>query len=161
MYALLATSEDTGIKTLVTHGVYDPDSVYTVNRAELAAYASYQDPRVQGIEDGDLIRAVNTDDIFLVKVVNDGAELYKRLILNPTVFNSYSWDWGAVQDVPADTLALFTTSDLVRLDGDTAVYRTIPTGADTGGMWRVTTADYNPNAVFVINGAEAQVYIGG
>ena len=160
VYALWVTSEDTGIKTLVTHGVYDPDSVYTVNRAELAAYASYQDPRVQGIEDGDLIRAVNTDNIFLVKVADSGKR-YKRLILNPTVFNGYGWDWGSVQDVPADTLTLFATSDLVRLIDDTTVYRTIPTGADTGGMWRVTTADYDPDSVFVINGTEAQVYIGG
>ena len=159
VYALWATGEDTGFKELLTYGGYDPDAVFMVSADELAEYTLYQDPQVQGIVDGDLIRGIGTNDIFVVKVAGNG-DRFKRLILNPTIFDSYGWSWGEVQDVAPEVLNQFTTSDLVRMVGDATVYRTVSTGADTGAKWRMTDA-YDPNAVFAVNATEFASYIGG
>ena len=52
----------------------------------------------QTIQDGDLIRAQGTQDIYIVKTINN--KQFKRLIINPDIFNSYGHlEWNNVQDV--------------------------------------------------------------
>ena len=127
------------------------------SQSESPAAQDASNPPMMVVNDGDLIRADGADNIFLVKVV-DG-QLFKRLILNPTVFNSYGWDWNAVKDVPAGRLAMYTTSNLARVVGDpNTVYRTVATDGDTGASWIVTGTNYNPNAVFLINPVEFNEY---
>ena len=72
---------------------------------------------IQHIQDGDLIRVnndnyLNRNDIYIVKRM--GNKNFKRLILNPEIFNSYQHlQWDNVKRVSYDTLDYFITSDLV------------------------------------------------
>ena len=83
----------------------------------------------QVINDGDLVRAYQ--DVYIVKIV--GQKTFKRLILNPQVFDSYgNLRWDNIKTVSQATLDTYTTSNLVRqFQGDGMVYRLFPEG-DTG-----------------------------
>lgn len=78
-------------------------------------------------------------DVFIVKMV--GTKTFKRLILNPEVFESYGHlEWENIQTISADTVDGYTTSQLVRADGDEKVYKLVPDG-DTGTKeWMNMTA---------------------
>ena len=55
----------------------------------------------------------NDIDIYIVKIT--GSKLFKRLILNPTIFESYGHlRWEDVISVSPQTLNQYRTSDLVR-----------------------------------------------
>lgn len=99
---------------------------------------SYSIP-AYSIPEGALIRAIGDADVWIVKYV--GAKKFKRLILNPSVFNSYSHlKWSDVKNVGKSTVDSFTTSDLVRAVGDSKVYKLYPTG-DSGQKYWIETAD--------------------
>ena len=82
------------------------------------------------LSDGDLVRATGTDDVFIIKKVRN--TYYKRLILNPAIFESYGHlHWEDVQEVNKSLLNKIKTSNLVRhIDGG-AVYALFAHG-DTG-----------------------------
>ena len=137
---------------------------------------------VEGITiyDGDLIssNAVNSDgtptyaslDIYIAKVVS-ATETYKRLVLNPQVFDSYGHlNWGDVQEVDQTVMDAFTTSCLTREDGDTKVYAMAPND-DTGTKsWinltesefiGATTGTYSANtagSIYTINSTDGGNY---
>ena len=71
----------------------------------------------QTIQDGDLIRATATNDVYIVKIINE--KRFKRLIINPDIFESYGHlEWENVQDVSQICCWIVTqTSNLVRRDG--------------------------------------------
>lgn len=111
------------------------------------------------IVDGDLIRATGTFDIYIVKLV--GSEMYRRLILNPDIFNQYGHlKWSNVQDVAQSVVNQYTDSQLVRMDGDAKVYQLVPTGEDTAAKHHVLSeADFlaggfSWNQIYVINAHE-------
>ena len=83
----------------------------------------------QVINDGDLVRA--DQDVYIIKIV--GSKTFKRLIVNPQVFDSYGHlRWDNIKTVSQATLNRYTTSNLVRqFQGDGMVYRLFPQG-DTG-----------------------------
>ena len=106
------------------------------------------------VVDGDLIRNPNAEgaaslDIYIVKVVGD--KKFKRLVLSPHVFESYAHfdkngngnNWDDVMDVDQSTMDQFTTTDLVREDGNDKVYRLYAEeGSDTGNKyWLNMTAE--------------------
>ena len=63
--------------------------------------------------DGDLITTSNNPDIYIVKIGNGFK--YKRLILNPSIFESYGHlEWSNVKTVSQETLNSFISSQLVR-----------------------------------------------
>jgi hypothetical protein len=69
------------------------------------------------LQDGDLITTADSLDIYLVKI--QGATTYKRLILNPTIFESYGFQWNHVKTVSQETADSFTTSLLaIEVNGD-------------------------------------------
>ncbi|MBI2463046.1 MAG: hypothetical protein HYV65_02320 [Candidatus Spechtbacteria bacterium] len=120
------------------------------------------------IADGDLIRATGTNDIYIVKLV--GAKMFKRLILNPEIFNSYGHlKWSNVQDVTQATVDGYTNSNLVleiNADGsvkDPKVYAvTSAAGSDTGERrhLNVTAAEFESagldwDSLYKINSTEA------
>ena len=77
--------------------------------------------------DGDLVREADEFDVYIVKLVGD--KMFKRLILNPDVFNMYGHlEWTDIQVVDDGTLTTYTTSELVRADGDEKVYKLYPDG---------------------------------
>jgi len=84
------------------------------------------------VVDGDLIRNPSAEgmaqlDIYIVKTV--GEKNFKRLILSPHVFESYAHfdkngngdNWDDVMDVDQATMDAYTTTDLVREDGNDKV----------------------------------------
>jgi len=105
-------------------------------------------------------------DVFIVKIVGD--KTFKRLILNPSVFESYGHlEWGNIQTISADTVDGYTTSDLVRADGDTKVYKLIPDGDVGTKQWlNMTAADfvsegYDWDSIYVINNTDRDAYTTG
>lgn len=122
-------------------------------------------PDTLSITEGALIRAQGDTDIWIVKYV--GLKKFKRLILSPSVFNSYGHlRWDAVIEVDPAMLGTFITSDLVRAEGDTRVYRLFPSG-DMGTKRWITTADafirngFDWDAVYTINFIDRDSYIEG
>jgi len=105
-------------------------------------------------------------DVFIVKIV--GSKTFKRLILNPEVFDSYGHlEWGNIQTISASTVEGYTTSDLVRADGDTKVYQLTADG-DTGtkGWVNMTAADfesegYDWDSIYVVNDTDRDNYTTG
>lgn len=131
------------------------------------------------VVDGDLIRNPNVEgmaqfDIYIAKTV--GEKKFKRLILSPHVFESYEHfdkngngdNWDDVIDVDQATMDSFTTTDLVREDGNDKVYRLYAEeGADTGTKyWLDMTADdftavFDADAIYTINATDTAGYTAG
>lgn len=117
------------------------------------------------ILEGDMIRVVGDIDVYIVKYV--GTKKFKRLILSPSVFNSYGHlKWENVKQVSQATADLYATSDLVRAVNDTKVYKMYPSG-DTGQKRWVETADvfnrisYDWDAIYTINQVDRDSYVTG
>jgi hypothetical protein len=105
-------------------------------------------------------------DVFIVKIVGD--KTFKRLILNPTVFDSYGHlEWGNIQTISAATVDGYVTSDLVRELDDTKVYKLTADGdVGTKGWVNMTAAEfesegYDWDAIYVINVTDRDVYTTG
>jgi len=117
------------------------------------------------IVDGDLIRAENSVDVYIVKIV--GTKQFKRLILNPEIFNQYGHlKWENIKNVNQEEVDEYTTSDLVRAVGDNRVYKLYPNG-DTGEKRWIKTLDdfvglkYDWDAIYEINNFERDYYSTG
>ena len=105
-------------------------------------------------------------DVFIVKIV--GTKTFKRLILNPEVFESYGHlEWGNIQTISADTVDGYTTSDLVRELNDSKVYKLTPDGdVGTKGWVNMTAAEfesegYDWDSIYVINVTDRDNYTTG
>ena len=119
-------------------------------------------PETTTIVDGDLIRAINGFDVYIVKIIGD--KKFKRLILNPDIFNQYEHlKWENVKEVGQIILDQYTTSDLVRALGDTKVYKLYANGDIGEKRWIKTLNDfisfgYDWGAVYMINNYERDSY---
>ncbi|MDD2730653.1 MAG: right-handed parallel beta-helix repeat-containing protein [Candidatus Portnoybacteria bacterium] len=120
---------------------------------------------VQAFADGAIIRAKGDIDVYIVKYV--GSKQFKRLILSPSVFNSYQHlRWEDIVEVEQSVLDSFTTSDLVRAAGDTQVYKLTPAG-DTGAKQWIRTENafrnrnYDWDAIYEINSVDRNSYTTG
>ena len=131
------------------------------------------------VVDGDLIRNPSAEgmaqlDIYIVKTV--GEKNFKRLILSPHVFESYAHfdkngngdNWDDVMDVDQATMDAYTTTDLVREDGNDKVYRLYAAeGSDTGTKYWLNmtagsfTAVFDADAIYTINGTDTAGYTAG
>ncbi len=112
--------------------------------------------------DGDLVREADEVDVYIVKLVGD--KTFKRLILNPDVFNMYGHlEWTDIQVVDDGTLTAYTTSELVRADGDEKVYKLYPDG-DVGTKKWIESADcfasssFDFDSIYVINSFDRDSY---
>ena len=85
----------------------------------LAPVASAQTVTVMN---GDVVKTADNPDVFIMSMV--GAKKFKRLILNPAIFESYGHlSWGAIKTVSKATLDMYTTSTLViEVNADGSVY---------------------------------------
>jgi len=122
-------------------------------------------PAARTIQEGALIRAIGDIDVYIVKYV--GTKQFKRLILSPSVFNSYQHlKWTDVQDIEKSVVDSFTTSELVRAVGDTKVYKLYPAG-DTGEKRWVKTAEgfnrmgFDWDSIYEINAVDRGSYVTG
>ncbi|MBI2677133.1 MAG: hypothetical protein HYX21_04290 [Candidatus Yanofskybacteria bacterium] len=128
-------------------------------------YAEAVMPSDYGLKEGDTVSAAGSDDPD-VYIVNDWG--FKRLFLNPEIFNLYGHLGGfaAVKNVSATTRDAFVTSGLFRVDGDEKVYGIETTGEDVASLHWVNTSGAqavadDPNffkKVFIINAAEKALY---
>jgi len=121
--------------------------------------------RAVAVIDGDLIRVQGGIDVYIVKIVS--GKDFKRLILNPEIFNQYGHlKWENIKTVSQKELDEYTTSDLVRAVGDDKIYKLYPNG-DTGEKRWIKTADdflafkYDWDAVYTINNFERDSYTAG
>ncbi len=142
----------------------------------ISMFAVSIDVASAAITDGALIssNATNSDgtptlaslDVYIVKLV--GAEQFKRLILNPTVFTSYGHlKWSDVQEVSQAVMDSYTTSSLVRVDTDATekVFAMAPDGDIGSKSWvNLTTAQatsvtgYDADSVYTINSTDGSNY---
>ena len=111
------------------------------------------------LQDGDLIRVNGEVDVYIVKIIN--GKYFKRLILNPEIFNSYGHlRWDNIQQVVQSVANNFQTSNLVKEvypDGrpvNNNVYALFP-NQDTGVKRLVVGGYYDPDSVYSINHLEA------
>ncbi len=120
-------------------------------------------PENYGLKEGDLIRAQGDFDVFIISQYG-----YKRLFLNPTIFNMYghlTGGWKAVKTVSPATRDAFITSNLYRYVDSPKVYFLEVTGGDIGILhWVNMTADSfltqggKPESIFIINKSEFNWY---
>ena len=119
-------------------------------------------PEDYGLKEGDLIRAEGDFDIFIINQYG-----YKRLFLNPIIFNMYGHlgGWKAVKTVSPQVRDAFITSDYYRYVDSPKVYYLEVIGEDTGKLhWVNMTADNfltqggKPETVFIINKSELNWY---
>ena len=119
-------------------------------------------PSDYGLREGDLIRATGDIDIFIINQYG-----YKRLFLNPTIFNMYGHlgGWSAVKTVAPSTRDAFITSNYYRYVDSPKVYFVEVTGGDTGIFHWINMTGENflvqggkADAIFTINKSEFDWY---
>lgn len=119
-------------------------------------------PEDFGLKEGDLIRAEGDIDVF---IINEAG--YKRLFLNPAIFNMYGHlgGWSSVKTVRPQVRDAFITSNFYRYVDSPKVYELEVTGEDTGKLhWLNMTGENfvsqggKPDAVFIINKSELNWY---
>lgn len=128
---------------------------------ELPGSTEFARPENYGLKEGDLIRAEGDFDIFIINQYG-----YKRLFLNPEIFNMYGHlgGWSAVKIVKSTTRDAFKTSNYYRYVNSPKVYEVEVTGGDTGIFhWLNITGEQfsagaRPESIFIINKAELDWY---
>jgi len=117
------------------------------------------------IPEGSLIRAKGDIDVWIVKYV--GSKKFKRLILSPSVFNSYRHlHWSDIKEVDQSVVDSFDTSNLVRAVNDPKVYHLFSSG-DTGEKRWIKTQEaftrlgFDWDSVYQINAVDRDSYITG
>jgi len=138
---------------------------YFVVLGESVTPSQMAKPEDYGLKEGDLIRAQGDFDIFIVNQYG-----YKRLFLNPAIFNMYGHlgGWNKVKTVTKATRDAFVTSQYYRYVDSPKVYKLEVTGEDTGILyWLNMTAENflaqggKADAVFTINKQELDWYSKG
>jgi|GEM_PF-2477722 hypothetical protein len=113
------------------------------------------------IPEGATIRVEGGIDVYIVKYKH--GKMFKRLVLNPEVFDNYEHlRWEDVMNVSRDVLEAYTTSDLVRSVETGKVYRLYPNDdrgtkhlvVENGCFWKRIDWD----SVYVINGFDERSY---
>ncbi len=116
------------------------------------------------IKEGAVIRSETGIDVYIVKYM--GTKGFKRLVLNPSVFESYGHlRWEDVVVVPQPTVDFFITADLVRVAGDSQIYRLIAQG-DTGIRQPISDAalarlGLDAESIYEINSVDRGSYVAG
>ena len=124
-----------------------------------------ENPETAAIVDGDLIRVINGFDVYIVKLI--GEKKFKRLILNPDIFNQYGHlKWENVKEVSQEILDQYIASDLVRALGDIKVHKLYTNGDIGEKRWSKTLEDflsfaYDWDSVYTINNYERNSYATG
>jgi len=142
--------------TVFSEPVPQPEPVPEPNPNRLARPEDY------GLKEGDLIRAQGDFDVFIINQYG-----YKRLFLNPVIFNMYGHlgGWKAIKIVTPAVRDAFITSHLYRYSGSPKVYSLEVTGEDTGILHWINISAENflaqggkPEAIFTINKSELDWY---
>ncbi len=156
--SLSSTIDQTNNKITVTTNHF----TYFVIMGESETPTTMAKPEDYDLKEGDLIRAAGDFDIFIINQHG-----YKRLFLNPAIFNMYGHlgGWKAVKSVAPSTRDAFITSTHYRYVDSPKVYHQEVTGEDTGILhWiNMNAEDFlaqggKGEAVFTINKSELDWY---
>jgi hypothetical protein len=113
------------------------------------------------IPEGATIRVEGGIDVYIVKYQN--GKMFKRLVLNPEVFENYEHlRWEDVLNVSQEVMNRFTNSNLVRSEESGKVYKLYPNGDSGtkrlvkyhGDLWNKIDWD----SVYTINGCDENSY---
>lgn len=109
------------------------------------------------IPEGAIVKTVESPDVYIIKY-NNGKQ-YKRLVLNPQVFQSYGHlKWENLLTISQEEMNSFIVSDLVRVDGTSDVYQLFPDG-DAGSKYSLSsTRGYDMDSVYTINSVDFANY---
>ena len=110
------------------------------------------------IPEGAVIKTEHNPDVYIVKYKN--GKQFKRLVLNPQVFESYGHlRWEDILIVSQGEMDSFVVSDLVRVDGQTDIYQLVPNGDVGTKVLLESTAGYDLDLVYTINGVDSENYV--
>lgn len=116
------------------------------------------------IPDGAIIKTVDNPDVYIVKY-NNGKQ-FRRLVLNPQVFESYGHlKWENLITVTAEVMNSYRISNLVKVENDPKVMALMPNGDIGSKSWlNVAAADFvavggDWDSVYQINAIDGANYI--
>lgn len=109
------------------------------------------------LNEGDIVKTADNPDVYIIKY--RGGKQFKRLILSPSVFNSYGHlRWENIKVIPQAQLDAFVTSSLVQVAGDSNLYSLTPLG-DSGQRRLVGASEsYDSDSVYEINAIDRESY---
>ena len=116
--------------------------------------------KAENIPEGATIKTVNNPDVYIVKYKN--GKQFKRLVLNPQVFESYGHlRWEDILTVDQNTMNSFANSDLVIVDGQTDIYQLVSNGNVGTKVLLESTVGYDLDSAYTINGVDFGNYVIG
>lgn len=123
--------------------------------SEIVVYragTSYEAPR-----EGDMVKTSDNFDVYIIKYIN--GKKFKRLILSPSVFESYQHlKWENIKIISQAQIDQYTTSILAKETNDTVIYELNPLG-DTGEKKPLVISNYDADSVYEINKVDRDSYI--
>ena len=148
-------------EVFVSYGL-TPNSEEIVSQSELDQYPLGPDINQPSLPEGTLVRAKGDYRVYIIKPP------YKRHIFNPDIFNMYQhFNWNSIQEVEADIVSSYITSDLYRALNDYKVYSLEEVDEASGRAIKHhlnLTAEqyinkgYSWNQVFIVNQEEKDYY---
>jgi len=139
-----------------------PNTEITVDSSILDQYALGEDLNISSLPEGALIRGIGTYQVYIIKPP------YKRHIFNPAIFDMYQhFDWNSIEEIEADIVDSYITSDIYRSLNDHRVYSLEEMDEVSGKAvkhhlnmtsQRFTEKGYNWNQVFMVNDEERDYY---
>jgi len=139
-----------------------PNTEIVVDSSVLNQYPLGRDIDVSSLQEGTLIRGKNAFQVYIIKPP------YKRHIFNPAVFGMYQhFSWESIQEIEADIVNSYITSDIYRSLNDYRVYSLEEVDEVSGiavkhhlnmTAQRFTEKGYNWNQIFVVNEEERDYY---
>src|SRR5680860_92287 len=115
---------------------------------------------INQIPEGAVVKTSDNPDVYIVKYKN--GKQFKRLVLNPQVFESYGHlKWENILTVSQSEMDSFVVSDLVRVDGQTDVYQLIPNGDVGTKIILDSTAGFDLDSAYTINAVDFGNYLMG
>ena len=110
------------------------------------------------IPEGAVVKTANNPDVYIVKYKN--GKQFKRLVLNPQVFESYGHlRWEDILTVSQSEMDSFVVSDLVRVDGQTDIYQLVPNGDVGTKVLLESTVGHDLDLVYTINTVDFGNYV--
>ena len=105
------------------------------------------------IPEGAIVKTANNPDVYIIKYKN--GKQFKRLVLNPQVFESYGHlRWEDILVIDQTAIDSFATSDLVRVDGQTDIYQLVPNGDVGTKVLLTSTTSYDLDLAYTINAVD-------
>ncbi|KKR78383.1 MAG: hypothetical protein UU22_C0027G0001 [Parcubacteria group bacterium GW2011_GWA2_40_8] len=132
------------------------------------------DPSLSSYSDGDLLRGESTSEVWIIH--NSGGKMFKRHVLFSnfdTFYPHLALFWSNVKVVSDSTVAVYSLSAWIRLDGTSAVYEINDdntkhwitcaddsvTGQDCANEWILSGRDFD--GVYIVNSTEFNSYVSG